>query len=106
MKQHLMLASGKADLGLRQRLLAIVGCIMHYSDAVPENIYTDSTPRRLKLSRLSLLCLQYTALPVCLCITVRRAGGERLGEATQFKTTGGGEGGCCPFLVGFVLCYR
>ena len=54
-----------------------------------KNNRTDSTPRRLKLRRLSLLCLLVyctRALPVCLC-NCRQS---RRGEASQFMTTGGG----------------
>ena len=44
-----------------------------------KNNRTDSTPRRLKLRRLSLLCLLYSILHyLSVCITADRAGRESL----------------------------
>ena len=77
-------------------------CILYSAckHPTPKNIYpyiTDRTPTtcRLKLRRLSLLCLHYLSV----CITADRAGGDSRGEARRLnlrrRRLGGGV--CCPF---------
>ena len=56
-----------------------------------------ASPRRLTLRDLTQPLPACSALSVCK--TADRAGGERLGEVSQRKTTEG----CCPFSVGYIF---